>query len=67
MQSQLFWIRHTSIFRIVIGVSDIQDSSTAWIQQLKAGEAEAALHLWENYFLRMVVITQNKSTTETGN
>jgi DNA-directed RNA polymerase specialized sigma24 family protein len=41
-------------------VSEIRDSITTWIRQLKAGEAEAAQHLWENYFLRMVELARQK-------
>lgn len=41
-------------------MSDIQESITAWIQQLKSGDAEAAQRLWENYFSRMVELARRK-------
>lgn len=41
-------------------MSDLQESITTWIQQLKAGQADAAQHLWETYFLRMVELARQK-------
>lgn len=36
------------------------DSVSAWIDQLKAGEAEAAQPLWERYFARLVGLARKK-------
>ena len=41
-------------------MSDIQDSITTWIHQLKSGEADAAQHLWQHYFVRMVELARQK-------
>jgi DNA-directed RNA polymerase specialized sigma24 family protein len=36
------------------------DSVTVWITQLKAGDREAAQHLWERYFQRLVGLARKK-------
>lgn len=36
------------------------ESVTLWIDQLKAGDAAAAQHLWETYFRRMVELAHRK-------
>ena len=35
-------------------------SVTYWINQLKAGNSDAAQHLWERYFLQLVRLARKK-------
>lgn len=41
-------------------MSEVEESVTLWISQLKAGEPEAAQRLWESYFHRMVDLARKK-------
>ena len=41
-------------------MSNIEESVTLWISQLKAGQADAAQKLWESYFQRMVDLARKK-------
>ena len=37
-----------------------RNTVTLWIDQLKAGDAQAAQRLWETYFQRMVELARRK-------
>lgn len=41
-------------------MSEVKESVTLWISQLKAGDPEAAQRLWESYFHRMVDLARKK-------
>ena len=41
-------------------MSELEESITLWISQLKSGEADAAQRLWESYFHRMVDLARKK-------
>lgn len=41
-------------------MSEVEESVTQWIAQLKAGEPDAAQRLWESYFHRMVDLARKK-------
>jgi DNA-directed RNA polymerase specialized sigma24 family protein len=39
-------------------LSDVRPSVTVWLEQLKQGDAAAALPLWERYYGRLVVLAR---------
>ena len=41
-------------------MSELEESITLWISQLKSGEADAAQRLWESYFQRMVDLARKR-------